>query len=215
MLRGSRVLRPIAGGLFGGLLGGGYASLTPPTMAEKMEEEAHGSGRRQAQEQADNECFWQAFKSAMASAGHRFGATTKPTDVFDFRFNEDFTDKVNTGQQLVRGGEPYELPFGWKRYAVRVKGKYDGGDNTWLKCRGGPGEWAVAYHGTDHCNLPSILAGELRPGSMQVYQSEVGRGIYVTPHMKDATDYANVRSQPASHCFSSSALLSLRADRVP
>ena len=88
-----------------------------------MEEEAHGGGlqladrRREAlfKEQADNEFFWQAFKSAMASAGHRFGANTKPTDVFDFRFNEDFTDKVNTGKQLVRGGEVYSLPYGWKR----------------------------------------------------------------------------------------------------
>jgi hypothetical protein len=215
MLCGSRrvLLRPIVGGLFGGLLGGSYASLTPPARAsrleaETMEEEAHGGGlqladrRREAlfKEQADNEFFWQAFKSAMASAGHRFGANTKPTDVFDFRFNEDFTDKVNTGKQLVRGGEVYSLPYGWKRYAVRVKGKYDRGDNTWLKCRGGPGEWAVAYHGTDHCNLPSILAGELRPGSGQVYQSEVGRGVYVTPNMKDATEYANVRSQLANHC---------------
>ncbi len=159
------------------------------------------------EQQVDNEFFWQAFKSAMASAGHRFGAHTKPTDVFDFRFNEDFTGKINTGQQLVRGGEPYELPFGWKRYAVRVKGKFDGGDNTWLRQRGGPGEWAVAYHGTDHCNLPSILAGGLRVGGGQWYESQVGRGVYVSPYMKDAADYSCVRSVPL-------AVLKRRAEQL-
>ncbi len=208
-LRGSRVLCSKAGGLLGGLLGGS-TSFTPPVMAEKLEEEVHGTGRSgsgRAQHEADNEFFWQAFKGAMASAGHRLGAHTKPTDVFDFRFNEDFTGKSNTGQQLVRGGEPYELPFGWKRYAVKVKGKYDGGDNTWLRQSGGPGEWAVAYHGTDHCNLPSILAGGLRAGSHQEHEWEVGRGVYVSPYMKDAADYSSVRRVPVP-------LLHLRAEQL-
>ena len=52
-------------------------------------------------------------------------------------------------------------------------------------------EWAVAYHGTDHCNLPGILSGGLRAGSGQVYQNEVGRGIYCTPYMSDAEAYAS------------------------
>jgi hypothetical protein len=83
------------------------------------------------------------------------------------------------------------LQFGWKRYAVRVKGKYDGGDNTWLKCRGGPGEWAVAFHGTNHCNLPGILSGGFKVGPRQLYKREVGAGVYVTPYMKTARGYAS------------------------
>eukprot|EP01043_Picozoa_sp_COSAG02_P046649 COSAG02_NODE_4385_length_5421_cov_4.928035_4_plen_121_part_00 len=51
-------------------------------------------------------------------------------------------------------------------------------------------EWAVAYHGTDHCNLPSILSTGLRPGSRQVYRREVGTGVYVSPYMRHAAAYS-------------------------
>ena len=73
----------------------------------------------------------------MTKTGHQVG-TAQVSDVFD-RYNEDFRGIRDTGQKLYRGGEPYELPVGWKRYAVKVKGKYDGGDNTWLRQRGDPG----------------------------------------------------------------------------
>ena len=82
--------------------------------------------------------------SAMGAAGHAFPAGARASDVFDFRHNEDFRSTRDTGQVLRRGGEVYELPYGYQRFAVGVKGKYDSGNNTWLRNSGGSGEWAVA-----------------------------------------------------------------------
>ena len=62
-----------------------------------------------------------------------------------------------------RGGVLYRPPAGWKRFALRVKGKYDGGDDGWLKMDGGPSEWAVAYHGTAMKVVPLIVKGGFRP----------------------------------------------------
>ena len=47
----------------------------------------------------------------------------------------------------------------------------------------------MAYHGTAHCNLPSILSGGLRAGGGQAYRNEVGTGVYVSPYMRDAAAY--------------------------
>eukprot|EP01048_Picozoa_sp_COSAG05_P022081 COSAG05_NODE_4279_length_1585_cov_2.716016_1_plen_281_part_00 len=119
-------------------------------------------------DEAQNAFFWAAFKSAMLSAGHQISSRKDdPDQIFDFDHNEDFRHKTDNGHRLSRGGENYELPFGYMRYAVRVKDKYDDGSNTWLGMRNKPGEWAVAYHGTDHCNLPGILANGLHPGGAQ------------------------------------------------
>lgn len=45
-----------------------------------------------------------------------------------------------------RGGEIYQKPCGWVRYALKVKICYPSID-TWLTSDGSPNEWAVAYHG--------------------------------------------------------------------
>ena len=35
-----------------------------------------------------------------------------------------------SGENYERGGKPYFRPYGWKRYAIKVKGKYE--DDAWL-----------------------------------------------------------------------------------
>merc|ERR1719186_1254814 len=73
-------------------------------------------------------------------------------------YDYDFTNlTAMRGEKYERGGAPYFRPYGWKRYAIKVKGKYE--DDDWLgtlgsvKCnnkrtQGDTGEWCVAYHGT-------------------------------------------------------------------
>lgn len=62
---------------------------------------------------------------------------------FDPRFNRAYPN----AQEEKRGGYPYYFPEGWYRHALRVIGKYPG-DQVWLGMNNSPGEWAVAYHGT-------------------------------------------------------------------
>ena len=46
-----------------------------------------------------------------------------------------------------RGGEDYLPPIGWNAYGLKVKGKYDFGNDTWLNYMDKDGVFAVAYFG--------------------------------------------------------------------
>lgn len=101
--------------------------------------------------------------------------------MFDFRYNEDFRsmtlDETNMSR---RGGTLYREPYGWKRFCIRVAGKYDGGDDSWLS------EWAVAYHGCPMKVVPLIMKEGFKPGGLQGAKSSedvrdgknVGSGIF-------------------------------------
>ena len=43
--------------------------------------------------------------------------------------------------------EKYLPPLGWFGYGLKVKGKYDNGNNAWVDYTGVKGEFAVAYFG--------------------------------------------------------------------
>lgn len=43
----------------------------------------------------------------------------------DPQFDYDFTRKVDDGTKFYRGGHEYHRPYGWKRYAIKVLGKYE------------------------------------------------------------------------------------------
>ena len=49
--------------------------------------------------------------------------------------------------------------------------QYDNGDDTWLGMNNVPGEWCVAYHGTNVKFAKAILESQLKPGINQ-YHSE-------------------------------------------
>ena len=74
---------------------------------------------------------------------------TSADRIFDFAQNQDFRswNIDNEKRTSIRGGFQYSAPVGWKRFAVRVVGRFDDGDNTWMSLDGRDGEWAVAYHG--------------------------------------------------------------------
>merc|ERR1712048_1190239 len=96
--------------------------------------------------------------------------------------------KHDATKKLSRGGQPYELPIGWKRFAVNVKGHYDEGDNHWL--REDETGWAVAYHGTAKDSLPGILCTGFRVGDRQKFEKNTGAGIYCTPWIDVAQHYS-------------------------
>jgi hypothetical protein len=144
-----------------------------------------------------NDFFWEAFCRCCEKAGRK--VTAKPADLFDFQYNRDYRDW--SGQEKeVRGGIGYSLPKGWKRFACRVKGKF-GSDNSWLRLDGGPGEWAIAYHGTSYEALVPILDGGLKAGSAQAFKGNkdtrtgevIGTGVYCSPSMLVAERYAGSR----------------------
>ena len=62
-------------------------------------------------------------------------------------------------------------PQGWKGFGLKVKGKYDGGNDDWIACNGNSNEWAVAYHGTGtglgmtlEQATHNIVVGGFKPG---------------------------------------------------
>ena len=80
-----------------------------------------------------------------------------------------------------RGGRPYYPPKGWIGYGLRVLGKYDKGNNTWIGMNNGPGEWCVAYHGASqklNQNYKTMRNVEdiNHPGQ------KVGEGVYCSPN---------------------------------
>eukprot|EP01103_Thecamoeba_quadrilineata_P006528 TRINITY_DN16255_c0_g1_i1.p1 TRINITY_DN16255_c0_g1~~TRINITY_DN16255_c0_g1_i1.p1 ORF type:complete len:348 (-),score=28.81 TRINITY_DN16255_c0_g1_i1:4-1047(-) len=116
--------------------------------------------------------------------------------VFDLRqlepeFDKDFSIPNTPTTYALRGGHPYNRPTGWKRYALKVKGKYENDD--WLESSNGYSEWPVTYHGTSFWNqlsdllpLNSILkdgfkisGGRGAPPQGASY----GKGIYTCPNI--------------------------------
>ncbi|CAF1028738.1 unnamed protein product [Adineta ricciae] len=73
---------------------------------------------------------------------------------------KDFDSKHNRKYDFAgtakRGGKPYYFPEGWYRHALRVVDKYPE-DKAWLKMDNSPGEWAVAYHGTNYSALKGVI----------------------------------------------------------
>ena len=117
------------------------------------------------------------------------------TDLFDSLGNK------NSGwsEGATRGGMTYDPPLGWSGHGLRVLQKYE--NDEWLGNTGGPGEWCVAYHGTNVGFAESILKSKLLPGTRQAHQAckninkkcseeKVGIGIYVTPKIKIAEEYS-------------------------
>ncbi|XP_022620246.1 uncharacterized protein LOC111235950 [Seriola dumerili] len=109
-------------------------------------------------------------------------------EFFDPGFDYDFTHLTDT-QTYWRGGEKYERPCGFKRFALKVLGKYD--DDTWLgtsyrSTESLEGEWPVSYHGTSEEGAKGIIEGHYKVGDVNAY----GDGIYSTPDISVAKQYA-------------------------
>ncbi|XP_020908194.1 uncharacterized protein LOC110246217 [Exaiptasia diaphana] len=104
-------------------------------------------------------------------------------DLLDPPYDYDFTYVREDGNVYCRGGKEYKRPYGWKRIALKVLGKYE--DDTWLgpdgiRTQGALGEWPVSYHGTDIQAARSIIASGYRPGPWWFI---LGKAIYSSPSL--------------------------------
>lgn len=106
-------------------------------------------------------------------------------------FDYDFTNVRDDGSTFIRGGEVYRRPYGWKRYALRVQGKFE--NDVWLGLDGirttsSDGEWPVSYHGTSEDNAKSIADSgyDLTRGKRFLF----GNGIYTSPDLSIAERFA-------------------------
>jgi len=65
---------------------------------------------------------------------------------------------------MLRGGQPYRIPVGWKRYAIKVSHKW----------------------------LPQIFREGLRAGPTQAFAGQCGIGIYCSPNIATAERYCGI-----------------------
>ncbi|XP_031559085.1 uncharacterized protein LOC116295429 [Actinia tenebrosa] len=105
-------------------------------------------------------------------------------DELDPEFDFDFSNMNDDGKTYARGGFEYKRgPYGWKRIAIKVIGRYESDD--WLGPNGirtceAPNEWPVSYHGTNFANSNSILENGFKAGDRALY----GKGIYSSPSLE-------------------------------
>lgn len=130
-------------------------------------------------------------KNESASSSLRKELFVIPDDFFDPTFDFDFTNMSEPkSDACMRGDEPYKRPYGWMRFALKVRDKYPDG-NAWLgtggwRSRSAPGEWPVSYHGTGLQGAEGIIQSHYKAGDRKAY----GRGIYSSPDINVADDYA-------------------------
>jgi hypothetical protein len=136
------------------------------------------------------------------------------------KISEEFLDPKGNNfgdgyekKNFIRGGEIYDPPYEWHAYGLKVLNNYDNMNNDWLACNNNKNEWAVAYHGIGgkrgkfgnaFKNALSIAQNNLAPGRRQLYENKdnireiskdsgylkCGRGVYLTPKIKEAEYWA-------------------------
>ena len=130
------------------------------------------------------------------------------SDIFDPDGNNE---DGGWGIGEMRGGEKYLPPLGWKGYGLKVKGKYDNGNNTWLSYQNLEGVFAIAYFGISNVygnkkNLNHFLnevnsKKALNMGYEQIYKNDIdlrnpsqkcGNGIYLFQDPKIAENTAGI-----------------------
>lgn len=105
------------------------------------------------------------------------------TDELDSRYDLDFSNVQDDGKTYIRGGFVYRRPYGWKRLAIKVVGKYE--NDEWLGPNGirteqASGEWPVSYHGTDIMRANQIAKMGFKLGPRALYD----KGIYTSPSLE-------------------------------
>ncbi|XP_070840659.1 uncharacterized protein [Chaetodon trifascialis] len=140
-----------------------------------------------------------ALTEGPATAGPDSRTTVKINlqDFFHPQYDYDFTNIKDGDATFLRGNESYVRPCGWNRVALRVKQRYDGGDN-WLGT--GKDAWPVSYNGHNmdgshgiiltHGGSPDSEPQFLDAAAASLVTGETrGRGVYSTPDIKVAEKY--------------------------
>ena len=115
----------------------------------------------------------------------------------------------NLSNNIKRGTEIYDPPYGWKTIGLNVEGKYD--NNDWLENKSNLSEWAIAYHGisqkiSEEKNRKIIKYIITKNGIKNAISKmksnsndkrnwgKVGDGIYLSPKIKTAENYTGIIS---------------------
>lgn len=119
-------------------------------------------------------------------------------DVASFDPRGDCTDflgaqyAMGSGTSVATYYQPLQEQH-WYRFGLRVRGKYDDGDDSWLHPFGNPKNWWRVYHGTDVKGLKGIASAAAVDSQFAdghqgaVWAStggKLGKGVYVTPHLE-------------------------------
>ena len=77
----------------------------------------------------------------------------------------------------------YRRPYGWKRLAIKVVGKYENDDclgPDGIRTEQATGEWPVSYHGTDIMRANQIAKVGFKTGPRALF----GKGIYTSSSLE-------------------------------
>ena len=105
------------------------------------------------------------------------------SEYLNLNWNSDLTNTRDDGTMHIKAGYPYYRPYGWKKIAKKVLGKYQ--DDNWL-CHDIKGEWAVTYSGTNCGVFNNIAAEGYRVGPRGAF----GKGVYSSPSIEVAALYS-------------------------
>ena len=112
----------------------------------------------------------------------------------------------NSSNNLKRGSEKYYPPYGWFGIGLKVKGKYDKGNDDWLSKESN--KWAIAYYPVGYNSSSNeiieilnkiITKNELTNGDNQFKCSvkdkrhpskKIGVGVYLTPDINIAERFS-------------------------
>ncbi len=107
-------------------------------------------------------------------------------------FDYDYTSMKDDGKKFMRGAFEYKRPFGWKRYAIKVLGRPEYGNNQWLGTGGIRAqtdgmEWPVSYHATSMESAKKIIQEGYKIGKKERF----GKGVYSSPSVLVADHYSS------------------------
>ncbi len=118
----------------------------------------------------------------------------------DFDPRGDCSYIWNISDQDVRGGLNYMQPnWNWVRIGLKCAGRYDKGNNDWLKMNGNPKEWAIGFHGTSNeATTKLVKTRRFEVGTRHACQDDVdinksgknygkkcGQGVYFADDVED------------------------------
>ncbi|CAG8588311.1 16745_t:CDS:2 [Funneliformis caledonium] len=118
-----------------------------------------------------------------------------------FVLNNQFVDPYNNwnltdikmGKNYIRGGRVYAPPYGWNRIGLNTR-RY--GKGKWMS-NDASKSWSVSYNGVNRVRAEiTIIRGQEQ--TKQQF-TKYGKGIYSTPDIKYAEQYAIIRRNQILH----------------
>ncbi|CAB4405326.1 unnamed protein product [Rhizophagus irregularis] len=112
---------------------------------------------------------------------------------FDPYHNWNLTD-IKMGQNYVRGGRVYAPPYGWNRIGLNTTSRY--GKGKWMS-NDASKSWPVSYNGVNRDRAETTVIRGQEQTKQQF--TKYGKGIYSTPDIKYAEQYAINRRKQIWH----------------